>query len=133
MSSQANVPTPTRSEIEDVIIAKAQADLEFRQSLLKNANAAIEKEFGVAMPKDLKIIAVEETATTHYLLLPPIGDGELSEADLAAVAGGISGIGEFMQMRLQTYLNMYSKQAAMVSNVVAKTGSASAGIAQNLK
>lgn len=77
-----------RNEINALLVAKAQADPAFRQSLLKNSKAAIEKEFGVALPADSELKVVEETATTSYLVLPATLGDELSEAELETVAGG---------------------------------------------
>jgi hypothetical protein len=40
------------------------------------------------LPAGGKLIVVEETATTNYLVLPAAATGELSETELQAVAGG---------------------------------------------
>lgn len=80
--------TQARQEIEAALIAKAQAEPAFREALLKNANAAIEKEFGIQLPAGSELKVVEETASTNYLVLPATTSGELSEADLEGVAGG---------------------------------------------
>lgn len=77
-----------RTDIEATLIAKAQADPAFRQALLKNPKAAIEKEFGTPTPGGVDLIVLEETATTNYLVLPATAEGELSESTLDAVAGG---------------------------------------------
>lgn len=80
--------TQARQEIEAALVAKAQAEPAFRQALLKNATAAIEKEFGIKLPAGSELKVVEETASTNYLVLPAARDGVLSDADLDAVAGG---------------------------------------------
>ena len=77
-----------RQEIEALLISKAQAKPAFRQALLKNPRAAIEKEFGVALPVGSQLNVVEETTNTKYLVLPAVADSELSDADLESVAGG---------------------------------------------
>lgn len=84
MSQQA---TP-RQEIEDALIAKAQADPAFRQALLKDAKTAIETEFGIKFPSGMEFKVLEETPMTNYLVLPPALNGELSDDELDAVAGG---------------------------------------------
>lgn len=71
-----------------MLTAKAPAEPAFRQALLKNPKAAVEKEFGVALPAGRKLKVVEENATTNYLVLPATSSDELSEAELEAVAGG---------------------------------------------
>ena len=84
MSQQSQV----KKQIEAALIAKAQTEPAFRQALLKNSKAAIEKEFGVKLPAGAELKVVEETATTNYLVLPASAEGELSDADLEKVAGG---------------------------------------------
>lgn len=83
---------PTLSKIKNAInaelIAVAQQDPAFRQALLTNPKAAIQKRFGVSLPPEIELNVVEETATTNYLVLPVATGDELSEADLEAVAGG---------------------------------------------
>jgi hypothetical protein len=78
----------TRRDLEAQIIAKAQADESFRQALLGNPKAAIEKEFGGMLREGVEIKVVEETADTLYLVLPA-AKGELSETDLDNISGGI--------------------------------------------
>ena len=84
MSSQ----TQTRNDIETAAIARAQSDPAFRQALVKNSRATIEKEFKVSLPAGVQWKVVEETTSINYLVLPALGDGELSDDALEAVAGG---------------------------------------------
>lgn len=77
------------TDAQEKIVAKALKDAAFRAALLKDANAAVEKELGVKLPAGLKIKVVEDTATTVHLALPAAAKkGELSDADLEKVAGG---------------------------------------------
>ena len=51
----------------------------------------MEEELGTRLPEGVQLRAVEETADTIYLVLPsssPLGEGELSDQDLEAIAGG---------------------------------------------
>jgi hypothetical protein len=52
----------------------------------------VEQELGTRLPEGVRVVAVEETADTIYLVLPsasPIGGaGELSDEELQTVAGG---------------------------------------------
>jgi hypothetical protein len=60
--------------------------------ILSDPRAAVEEELGTMLPEGVRVVAVEETADTIYLVLPsdsPIeGGGELSDLELEAVAGG---------------------------------------------
>lgn len=76
----------SRKDAEAKLIAKAQADQLFRQALLNNSKAAIEKELGTII-EGFQVKVVEETADTLYLVLPAVED-ELSDTDLDDVAGG---------------------------------------------
>jgi hypothetical protein len=81
-----------RSEIERRLIERSIQDESFRQQLLADPKAAVEQELGTRLPEEIRVVAVEETADTIYLVLPsasPAGEtGELSDLDLEAVAGG---------------------------------------------
>ena len=78
-----------RKQSQEAIVKKAISDAAFKKALLANPKAALEKELGVALPKDLKVEVVEETASTLFLVLPDVVDaGAMSEKDLEAVAGG---------------------------------------------
>jgi hypothetical protein len=90
MSQQAQ----NRKEMEAQLIAKAQADESFRQALLSNPKATIQKEMGGTLPEGLQVKVVEETADTLYLVLP-VAEGELSETDLDDVAGGALSVYQF--------------------------------------
>lgn len=59
-----------RQDQEAEIVAKALKDATFKQELLSNFKAAIEREVGQTLPPGLEIHVVEETPTTLYLVLP---------------------------------------------------------------
>ncbi len=83
-----------RAEMERRLIERSLQDEAFRQRLLEDPKAAVEQELGVQLPADVQVRAVEETADTIYLVLPPgtssagQSGGELSDQELEAVAGG---------------------------------------------
>jgi hypothetical protein len=84
----ANVQSQEWSKKWGQITAKAWTDANFKKRLLSDPVAVL-KDYGVDLPPDVKIKVVEDTDTLHYLSLPPKpSDKELSEEDLAAVAGG---------------------------------------------
>ena len=70
------------------ITAKAWSDADFKKRLLSDPVAVL-KDYGLALPPDVKIKVVEDTDTLYHLSLPPKPtDKELSEEDLTTVAAG---------------------------------------------
>ncbi|HEX5848538.1 MAG TPA: NHLP leader peptide family RiPP precursor [Rubrobacter sp.] len=80
------------AEMERRIVQRSIEDDVFRQRLLSDPKAAVEQELGTRLPEDVRVVALEETEQTIYLVLPnssPLGeDGELSDQELESVAGG---------------------------------------------
>lgn len=83
-----------RLGIQSALIAKAWTDEEFKQELLSDPKGVIERELGTELADDVEIQVIEETPTTFYLSIPvkPSAgvEGELSDEELEAVAGGKS-------------------------------------------
>jgi hypothetical protein len=82
-----------RAEMERRLIEKGLEDESFRQRLLEDPKATVEEELGTRLPEDVRVVAMEETADTVYLVLPLRSTdaqeaGELSDRELEAVAGG---------------------------------------------
>ena len=68
-------------------------DEAFRQRLIEDPKAAVEQELGARLPEEVRVVTVEETADTIYLVLPatPMAGREgveLSDQQLESVAGG---------------------------------------------
>ena len=81
-----------RTKAERRIIQRSLEDDAFRQRLLENPKGAVERELGSRLPEEVRMVTVEETADTIYLVLPgtPMAGaegGELSEQQLESVAG----------------------------------------------
>ena len=94
--SEASGGTGGRAEMERGIVQRSIEDDAFRQRLLEDPKGAVEQELGSRLPEGVRMVAVEETADTIYLVLPsasPLGGegGELSDRALEAVAGGAWG------------------------------------------
>src|SRR5262249_35966638 len=71
------------------LLAKAWHDASFKQALLQNPTAVVEREFGTPLPAEVTLRVVAEDARTQYLVLPPVlSDLELSDEQLEQVAGG---------------------------------------------
>lgn len=81
----------TRRDIEAHIIAQAWKDEAYKQELLSNPKAVIEREFGVQLPAETNVQVLEENPINLYFVLPMrpnLSEVELSEEQLEAVAGG---------------------------------------------
>ena len=88
MANQAQ----TRRDLEIKLITRAWKDEAFAQELRSNPKAAVERELGEKLPEGVEVKVVEESANTIYMVIPekPKGtEGELSDEQLAAAAGGI--------------------------------------------
>ena len=83
-----------RQEMERRLIEKSVEDEAFRQRLIEDPKGAVEQELGTQLPEEVRVVTVEETQDTIYLVLPsstPIAGaegGELSDQELESVAGG---------------------------------------------
>lgn len=67
------------------VIEKAWADPAFRQQLLADPKAALKAAFGISVPENIVINAVEESANQLYLVIPPnpaeVMDGKAQTLD----------------------------------------------------
>ena len=76
-----------RLELQAAVVKKSLEDAAFREMFLKDPKDAIKKEFGIALADHLIVNVVEENPSTMTLYVPPV-KSELSDDDLADVAGG---------------------------------------------
>ena len=82
-----------RAEMERRLIERSLEDESFRQRLVEDPKETVERELGTRLPEDVRVVAVEESADTIYLVLPgaPMAGREgveLSDQELESVAGG---------------------------------------------
>jgi flagellar basal body rod protein FlgC len=80
--------------MERRLVERSLQDEDFRQRLLSDPKGAIEEELETRLPQEVQVQAVEESAETIYLVLPPApsqaneqGEVELSDRELEGVAG----------------------------------------------
>jgi hypothetical protein len=60
----------SRPEMEQRLVQRSLQDDVFRQQLLADPRAIIERELGTRLPEEVTVVAVEESADTIYLVLP---------------------------------------------------------------
>jgi hypothetical protein len=84
--------SPTRDQISAAIAEKAWKDEAFHRAILADPNKLYEEHFGQPVPAGLKIKVLEDTADTVHFVIParPAKTGELSDAELEDVAGGVT-------------------------------------------
>jgi hypothetical protein len=97
--SEASAGGGTRAEMERTLVQRSLEDESFRQKLLDDPRGTVEQELGTQLPEGIEVRVVEESAQSIYLVLPsasPLGgeEGELSDQDLEAVAGGGAWMGD---------------------------------------
>ncbi|GGA44097.1 NHLP leader peptide family RiPP precursor [Okeania sp. KiyG1] len=58
----------------EYVRSKAMQDEAFKQALLANPKTVLSEELGQAIPENVEVTVVEETADTRYLVIPPQPD-----------------------------------------------------------
>jgi hypothetical protein len=76
-----------QSQKISAILAKCWTDKAFKQKLLTDTAATLKSE-GVDVPAGYTINVVENSGKTLNFVIPPNPNGELSDVELEAVAGG---------------------------------------------
>ncbi len=79
----------SRGEMQDLLAKFSAENADYRTALLNNAKSVVEAQFQLSVPEGTAINVLEDTAEVVHIVLPAAqADGELSDADLEAVAGG---------------------------------------------
>lgn len=84
-----------RQTLQEQIVARAMKDEAFRQELLSNSRAAVQRGLGITLPQGTNILVYEDTPNTIHIVLPmKVQSGEpqeLSDAELEQAVGGLGG------------------------------------------
>ena len=98
MSTQAKHETPKQVALVFPLISqifeRSMTDADFRKLALTDPEKAVKAVGGDALPNNVRLQFIDNsgaTKTIPYVLPDPIPVDELSEADLAHVAGGVAG------------------------------------------
>jgi len=80
----------TRGEIQDLLNKFSGGNPRYREQLLKDPKAVIEKQFNTTLPAGLHVKAIVEAPDTIFVVVPyvPKQGAELSDNALEMVAGG---------------------------------------------
>jgi hypothetical protein len=71
------------------LIRRSGEDNTLRAELLADPKTVLERELSTTLPAELTVNAVEQSASEFTLVLPPKqASGDLSDEELAGVAGG---------------------------------------------
>jgi hypothetical protein len=92
MLAPENKEVPIMAKTRD-IVARAMKDEGFRNRLLKDAKGTIQNEFGIQFPHDVTVNVHQNSESVLNIVLPTpidVSSRTLSEAELAAVAGGMT-------------------------------------------
>jgi hypothetical protein len=80
----------TRGQVQDLVAKFAADNPKYRDALLKDPKTVIEKQLNMSLPGSLDVKSVQETADTVWVVVPHVpAEGELDDADLEKVAGGL--------------------------------------------
>src|SRR5918997_5487585 len=79
-----------RAEMERRLVEKSLENEAFRWRLIEDPKGAVEQELGTRLPEEVRVVTVEETAESIYLVLPgtPMAGAEsveLSDRELESV------------------------------------------------
>jgi hypothetical protein len=86
--------TWTRGQLADSIVEQAKKNPKYYEMLMTDPRGLMEKQLGTEIPKNVNIKVLQETEDTYYIVLPAFvkEGGELSDADLEKVAGGVASV-----------------------------------------
>ena len=77
---------------------RSMQEPEFRERLKLNPQEVLIKEYNAPLSAEYSVEILEQTEKRQYLVLPQKGDQELSEPELAEIAGGFNAAVFFLKM-----------------------------------
>jgi hypothetical protein len=81
--------TMTRGQEQDLVSRLASEDPEFREAMIRDPKAVIEKQFGAMLPESVRVKAIVEGPRALHVIVPAVAkEGELDDTNLEKVAGG---------------------------------------------
>ena len=85
-----SLESPELDAARNQLLERLATDVEFKRAFQTDAKGVIAREFGVSVPKSLKVETVEVPANALMVVIPALGseDDELSETELESYAGG---------------------------------------------
>jgi hypothetical protein len=87
MTEDARMGSTSRQDFEKEVIRRAATDADFRHRLLADPRATLEATYAMELPHGIELQVLEETPSKFYLVLPVVAN-ELTDEQLAGVAGG---------------------------------------------
>jgi len=116
VQSDSKLAVRTRKDLEIHLITRALKDEAFKQELLANPKAVVEKELGTKLPEELEINVLEETEDTLYMVLPCNPYEGMSESELKATLG--MSYEDVAQWVLDQQRNAFLDEASSVAVIV---------------
>jgi hypothetical protein len=117
-------------EALEALLLRTSVDAAFRQRLIDHPVAVL-NEHGVHMPDGVEVHVLENTGSDFNLLLPPLLDlRELSETELAGIAGGTDQVSAAVASMFAAHAQQYqsvSAQAAAFHNQFVQTLNSAGG------
>jgi hypothetical protein len=71
------------------VVARTWEDEAFKQELMSNPNAVLEREVGEKLPEGIELRVVQETSNTRYILIPSPSD--ITPEELEQMRQGMAG------------------------------------------
>ncbi len=95
MTEDTQAASMTRRDLEAKLVAKAWTDEAFAARFLADPKAMLEEHLGINLPKTATVTAHQEGPDSLHFVIPEkpqVDMDEMSDEDLAKIAGGFPGI-----------------------------------------